>query len=227
VEAVYAAQATDCVAEDRLAHWKKVKFRKRIIGDMEEPLLNGAEGKRDEKRRKRAEEWRSRRAAKAPDTAICHMRRQVTEAGDGVVGVSGSTNGNTSEEEPKSNSGSTGKNKEDNVEPMLWTGEQTPLKCGNEEELNKYWTGTGMPIEEHNGEMRKTTNVDAEEEAKKVEISDVEVETVATEEETEWDSSDSDAEWEDVEEPKNDTAVKISIPQHLGLDPPRLDSGGA
>jgi hypothetical protein len=49
MEAVYAAQATDCVAEDRLAHWKKVKFRKRIIGDMEDPLLNGAEGKRENK----------------------------------------------------------------------------------------------------------------------------------------------------------------------------------
>jgi hypothetical protein len=49
--AVYAAQNTKCVAEEKLADWKKVKFRKRIIGEIEDPVLNGAEGKNEHRAR--------------------------------------------------------------------------------------------------------------------------------------------------------------------------------
>jgi hypothetical protein len=152
------------------------------------------------------------------------MRRQVAEAGNGEVRVSGSIKGDTHEDKPKGNRGGAGQHKEDEVEPMLWTGEQTHLKNGTEEEVNK-WNGKGMPTEGHKVDMWKSTPVETNEDANKAKISDVEVETVATEEETEWDSSESENEWEDVEEPETDTAMEISLPQHLGLDPPWLESG--
>jgi hypothetical protein len=86
MEAVYAAQNMKCVAVEKLADWKKVKFRKRIIGELEDPVLNGAEGKIEHvgKRRRgeRAGEWRRQRAAKTPDTATCNMRGQVVKATD-------------------------------------------------------------------------------------------------------------------------------------------------
>jgi hypothetical protein len=145
-------------------------------------------------------------------------------AGDGEVEVSGSRKGDTSEEDTESTKESAGQTKEDEVEPMTWIGEQTPLTCGNEEEVDK-WNGTGMPHEEYNVAMWKPPTVDANEEENNDKISDVEVETVATEEETEWDSSNSENEWEDVEELETDTSIELSLPQHLGLDPPRLESG--
>jgi hypothetical protein len=73
MEAVYAAQSTQCVAVEKLADWKKVKFRKRLIGELADPVLNGAEGKIEHvgkrRRSERAGEWKRLQAANTPDTA--------------------------------------------------------------------------------------------------------------------------------------------------------------
>jgi hypothetical protein len=54
---------------------------------------------------------------------------------------------------------------------------------------------------------------------------DWESSTVTTAEETKWDSDGSDSDWEDVDEPENDSVAKQSSPQYTGLEPPRLESG--
>jgi hypothetical protein len=64
---------------------------------------------------------------------------------------------------------------------MLWTGEQTPSNCGTEEKVDTRSGTGGTPIKKvANVEMWQQTNVDAKDEATKVAISDVEVETVAS-----------------------------------------------
>jgi hypothetical protein len=257
--AVYAAQNTKCVAEEKLADWKKVKFRKRIIGEIEDPVLNGAEGKSEHRAKKRhqerAREWKKRRAANAPDAAICNMRGQdaaatEVDSDEGKRVANGVKKVKMEEENPNPSPADSNKpSRNSDITPKT-SGENEPTKPSaktsqadlaqpSNDTSKAQWAQPSFDTSQahlakpstcrnnFNNTSQEPKDKPSLEKAEKQQAmaeDDWECSTVTTAEETEGASSDSDSDWEDIEEEEIKGATKAA-PLFAGLNPPRLESG--